>query len=73
MKDIIKIDRELIDGVLGDTEDRKQAEETAIDLLGLKNYFDNPKMIKKVTMFILERDMKMIELTARHIKKKYNL
>jgi len=73
MKEIIKVDRMLIDEVLSKTETRQQAEDSAVRYLELNSYHDNPEAVKKLTFFILERDMMMIQITAQYIKKKYNL
>ncbi len=73
----LKIDRTFVDIILGKTESRQEAEIEVLFLLGYKNYKNVTKedfeLIRKITMYALGRDMKIIELTAKHIKKEYKI
>ena len=77
MKKKLKIDRDLIDTILGKTESRQEAETEVLFLLGHKNWRkvtgEEWEVVRKIGSYVLGHDMKVIELTAKHIKKEYKI
>lgn len=65
--------KEFVDKILGKTETRGAIENSLILLLGKNTYFQltdqEKKSLERLTSFMLDRDMKIIELTIQEMKK----
>ena len=70
----MKIDRMFIDKILGMTESRKEMEDKLMKVLEISDYHNatekEKRLLKNITLYILGRDMQIIESTAKEILKK---
>ena len=69
----MKIDRVFIDKVLGMTESRKDMEDKLMELLEIKDYHKatekEKRLLRKLDLYILGRDMQIIELSGKAFSK----